>query len=78
MEEIKMQKILQVGQATSLHASMFRKSLSKSRDEPDTSSKQLLKWYNLLKEIFYNPTDLHQSNWSLPFLAKIGREIFLH
>jgi uracil-DNA glycosylase family 4 len=48
-------KIVQISQAPSLHASIFGRPFSRDEDMPDASGKQLLKWYDISKEVFYNP-----------------------
>lgn len=48
-------KIVQISQAPSFHASSYGKPFSTSDNEPDASGKQLLKWYDVPREVFYNP-----------------------
>ncbi|MEM5879638.1 MAG: uracil-DNA glycosylase family protein [Candidatus Aenigmatarchaeota archaeon] len=48
-------KIAQISQAPSFHTSIWGKPFSKDENTPDASGKQLLKWYDVPKEIFYNP-----------------------
>jgi uracil-DNA glycosylase family 4 len=48
-------RIVQISQAPSLHASISGRPFSKDENTPDASGKQLLKWYDIPKEIFYNP-----------------------
>lgn len=48
-------KIVQISQAPSLSASISNRIFSKDENTPDASGKQLVKWYDIPKEIFYNP-----------------------
>jgi uracil-DNA glycosylase len=48
-------KIVQISQAPSLHASILGRPFSKDENTPDASGKQLLKWYDIPKDVFYNP-----------------------
>jgi uracil-DNA glycosylase family 4 len=48
-------KIVQISQAPSLHASVLGKPFSKDENTPDASGKQLLKWYDIPKDVFYDP-----------------------
>jgi uracil-DNA glycosylase family 4 len=48
-------KIVQISQTPSLHAAVLGKPFSKDENTPDASGKQLLKWYDIPKEMFYNP-----------------------
>jgi len=48
-------KIVQISQAPSLRASIFGRPFSKSETEPDASGKRLLEWYDIPKNVFWNP-----------------------
>lgn len=48
-------KIVQISQAPSLSVSKCGKPFSKNGNNPDRSGEQLLKWYDIPKEVFYNP-----------------------